>query len=98
MKLKLEKQKVTTLSSDDMSSVNGGGEARSDRKLGDCRYSRRNSYSLDENKKIDGCAVGDSGYPYHLEAGSGQVFAGGGQTPTDTVSSSNSFSTSFAIS
>jgi len=41
MKLKLEKQKVTTLSSKEMGNVNGGGLKRSQRKNGTCRYSRQ---------------------------------------------------------
>jgi len=44
MKLKLEKQKVATLSSKEMGNVNGGGRRRSMRITnfggGSCRYSR----------------------------------------------------------
>ena len=47
MKLKLDKQKVTTLSSKELGEVNGGGYRRSNRKVGVCRYSRKNGYSLD---------------------------------------------------
>lgn len=40
MKLKLEKQNVTTLSSKDMGNINGGGEKWSDFRTGNCNYSR----------------------------------------------------------
>lgn len=45
MKLKLDKQKVTTLSSKELGEVNGGGYRRSARKNGNCNYS-------DDNKKV----------------------------------------------
>jgi hypothetical protein len=39
MKLKLNKQNVTALSSKDMSNVNGGGQGWSNFRSGNCRYS-----------------------------------------------------------
>ncbi len=39
-KLKLNKQRVLPLSTDDLSNVKGGGERRSDRLSGGCHYSR----------------------------------------------------------
>ena len=44
-KLSLKKQKVTSLSSKEMNQVVGGGEARSDRRNGDCNYSRNADHS-----------------------------------------------------
>lgn len=41
MKLKLNKQNITTLSLKDMSNVNGGGEKWSDFRTGNCNYSRQ---------------------------------------------------------
>ena len=54
MKLKLDKQKITTLSSDDLSNINGGGLRRSQRNFGGCNYSRREGrgiYKDDVNGK-----------------------------------------------
>lgn len=42
MKLKLEKKQVVSLSSLQMESVNGGGIKRSNRRTGNCAYSRKN--------------------------------------------------------
>jgi len=59
-KLSLKKQKVTSLSSKEMSQVIGGGEARSDRKQGDCAYSRNHGYTYQPGDNgdvlISGCA------------------------------------------
>lgn len=41
MKLKLEKSQVTSLSMTEMQSINGGTKKNSDRRTGDCRYSRK---------------------------------------------------------
>lgn len=58
MKLKLEKQKVITLSSKEMSKINGGGKERSIRLNGGCSYSRNhpaNSTSCDGDVYTVGC-------------------------------------------
>lgn len=41
MKLVLNKQKILSLNSKEMSDIKGGGEARSDRRTGNCDYSRK---------------------------------------------------------
>ena len=46
MKLKLEKSQVTSLSMTEMQSINGGTKKNSDRRTGDCRYSRK--HGLDQ--------------------------------------------------
>lgn len=55
MKLKLEKQKITSLSSSEMKQINGGGEARSDRRNGNCAYSRRVGTIIDDCGGVEGC-------------------------------------------
>lgn len=47
LKLSLKKQKVVALSSKEMEKINGGGEARSDRRTGNCNYSRANPTTCD---------------------------------------------------
>ena len=42
MKLKLEKQKITKLSKDELHTVKGGGNFWSDKRTGNCRYSDNN--------------------------------------------------------
>jgi hypothetical protein len=51
MKLKLEKQKITRLSSEDMDSINGGGRKRSNRNNGGCNYSRNHAVQAQDIKK-----------------------------------------------
>jgi len=46
MKLTLNKQKVTALSSKDMGQVNGGGLRRSRKNGGGCNYSRKEDHML----------------------------------------------------
>lgn len=46
-KLSLKKQKVTSLSSNEMNQVIGGGEARSDRRNGHCNYSSNHPDNVD---------------------------------------------------
>lgn len=41
MKLNIEKQKVSTLSSNEMNNISGGGIGRSNRLGGGCSYSRK---------------------------------------------------------
>ncbi len=41
--LKLEKQKVTALSELEMTTVKGGGKNRSNRRTGNCAYSRNHA-------------------------------------------------------
>ena len=41
-KINLEKQKIVSLSNDELADVKGGGPRRSNRRNGDCRYSRKN--------------------------------------------------------
>ena len=55
MKLKLEKQKLVSLSSEEMNNVVGGGQARSQRRTGDCAYSRSNTSWHWEDIDNDGC-------------------------------------------
>jgi hypothetical protein len=59
MKLKLDKQKVTTLSLKDMSQVNGGGrgERRSNRLHGNCHYSTKHASGTDSGGNAVGCVV-----------------------------------------
>ena len=40
-KINLEKQKIVSLSDDELANVKGGGLKRSNRRGGDCGYSRR---------------------------------------------------------
>ena len=47
MKLELKKQKVTKLSSNDMSNINGGGEKWSDFWSGNCKYSNNNAQPVE---------------------------------------------------
>lgn len=61
MKLKLEKQNITSLSNNEMSAIQGGGEARSDRRTGDCAFSRRNGVTYFVNS--DGDRVDTGCYP-----------------------------------
>lgn len=42
MKLKLEKQKITKLSKDELQNVKGGGNLWSDLRTGNCNYSTNN--------------------------------------------------------
>lgn len=51
MELKLNKHQVTSLSNVEMQQVNGGGKKRSDRRTGNCAFSRRNGVTAikDEN-------------------------------------------------
>ncbi|MGD1847829.1 MAG: hypothetical protein ACFB10_20745 [Salibacteraceae bacterium] len=42
MNLKLEKQKVTSLKPEEMAGITGGGIGRSNRRNGNCSYSRAN--------------------------------------------------------
>ena len=56
MELKLEKQKLVSLTLNEMESVNGGGQKRSDRLNGNCAYSRKwreTGYHADTNN--NGC-------------------------------------------
>lgn len=55
MKLKLEKQKIQSLNSKEMSNIKGGGEARSDRRTGNCDYSRK-------HPQVFLCDCGDGTY------------------------------------
>lgn len=74
--LKLEKQKVTSLSSFEMQSIQGGGKARSDRRTGRCAYSRRNGVTA--TKHEDGYYVATGCYP-------GSVAAVPGGDPVQTA-------------
>ncbi|MGD1847828.1 MAG: hypothetical protein ACFB10_20740 [Salibacteraceae bacterium] len=44
--LKLEKQKVATLTASEMDHIHGGGLARSNRRTGNCAYSREHPYTV----------------------------------------------------
>lgn len=58
--LKLEKQSITMLSKQEMTTLKGGGENRSDRRTGDCAFSRRNGVTT---ATIDGETVNTGCYP-----------------------------------
>lgn len=44
--LKLKKEQVTSLSASEMEAVNGGGIKRSNRRTGNCRYSRNHPHTV----------------------------------------------------
>lgn len=54
MKLKLEKQKITKLSKDELQTVKGGGNFWSDLRTGNCGYSTDNP---DQQQTCDGTFV-----------------------------------------
>ena len=60
MKLKLNKQNITTLSTKDLSNINGGGQGWSGFRTGHCNYSEKNPAwgTLVDSKKevLVGCA------------------------------------------
>ena len=64
MKLSLDKKQIVSLSSSQMELVNGGkamGEKRSDRRTGDCAFSRK--YGVTAIKNEDGEWVATGCYP-----------------------------------
>lgn len=59
-KLNLNKQKVVSLTDVQMQQINGGGEKRSDRKTGDCAFSRKHG---ETESMVDGEFVAIGCYP-----------------------------------
>lgn len=57
MKIKLEKQNVTSLSTSELNKIFGGGEARSDRRHGHCRYSAKHGVNKDQCGDVTGCTT-----------------------------------------
>lgn len=53
--INLKKQKIASLTVSEMSQVNGGAEARSDRRNGNCRFSRKHGTTTDPCGDVDGC-------------------------------------------
>ncbi|MGD1847822.1 MAG: hypothetical protein ACFB10_20710 [Salibacteraceae bacterium] len=60
MQLKLEKQSITSLNKQEMATIHGGGEKRSDRRTGDCAFSRRHGVTT---ATINGETVATGCYP-----------------------------------
>lgn len=61
MKLRIEKQQVTSLSNSEMETVRGGGKKRSDKRTGDCAFSRK--HGVIRKKGEHGVWVGAGCYP-----------------------------------
>jgi hypothetical protein len=55
MLLNLNKQKLSELSDDQLSNTRGGGEARSDRRTGNCAFSRKTGTTYDQCGDPTGC-------------------------------------------
>jgi|GEM_PF-1749324 hypothetical protein len=60
-KLKLNKIKSIGLNDSELSNVIGGGEARSDRRRGQCSYSRKHGQRLDPCGETTGCGNWNKG-------------------------------------